>query len=100
NSLSDEPGLVQAEGLVECARRRAERHVQTIPRVDAHHAKGQRRELLLAELPAQLALAVPRAVHPLSTSRATVRRASGATTSTTGKATSQAVSQALVHRPG
>lgn len=35
----------------------------------------------------------------LSTNRATVRRASGATNSTTGKATSQAVSQALVHMP-
>ena len=35
----------------------------------------------------------------LSTRQATARRASGATTSTTGKATNQAVSQAPVHRP-
>ena len=39
------------------------------------------------------------AAHASPTRRATARRASGATTSTTGKAMSQAVSQALIHRP-
>src|SRR5262245_35157148 len=55
-ACSGKPCLVQTEGLVVRAGRRAEGHIGAVPGVDAHHAEGQRREFLLAELLAHLGI--------------------------------------------